>query len=192
MNHEPITHLLFTVNCDMNNLLINDQSGDTALSKARQVTQFLKLVVFSMGGLNLALRIESVYKVVNHTPVYSSGLNHVGVAHMGEREVTVVDLYWRFFKGSQTHELSTTGYLVIVKNTTGELYGIPVAKTPVLIEVPLSMIRVLPESYRRADTLEVASHVAVIPQEGAPLTVFLLDVDLLLPIFQQITAAHLR
>lgn len=193
MNHEPITHLLLTVNCDMNNLLINAQSGDTALSKARQVTTpFLKLVVFSMGGLNLALRIESVYKVVNHTPVYSSGLNHVGVSHMGEREVTVVDLYWRFFKGSQTHELSSTGYLVIVKNTTGELYGIPVAETPVLIEVPLSMIRVLPESYRRADTLEVASHVAVIPQEGAPLTVFLLDVDLLLPIFQQITAAHLH
>jgi hypothetical protein len=29
------------------------------------------------------------------------------------------------------------------------------------------MIRVLPESYRRSDTLEVASHVVVIPQEAA-------------------------
>jgi purine-binding chemotaxis protein CheW len=51
------------------------------------------------------------------------------------------------------------------------------------------MIRVLPESYRRSDTLEVASHVVVIGQEAAPLTLFLLDVDLLLPIFQAIAPA---
>jgi purine-binding chemotaxis protein CheW len=59
------------------------------------------------------------------------------------------------------------------------------------MEVPLSTIRVLPESYRRADTLEVASHVAVIPQEAGSLSVFLLDVDQLLPIFQEIRASKL-
>jgi purine-binding chemotaxis protein CheW len=77
-----------------------------------------------------------------------------------------------------------------VQNTTGELYGIPVAETPVLMEVSLSQVRVLPESYRRADTLDVASHVAVIPQETAPLTLFVLDVDLLLPIFQQMAVTQ--
>ena len=51
------------------------------------------------------------------------------------------------------------------------------------------MFRVLPDAYRRADTLEVASHVAVIPQGGVPLTVFLLDVQLLLPVFQELAAA---
>ncbi|NES01156.1 MAG: chemotaxis protein CheW, partial [Symploca sp. SIO1B1] len=50
---------------------------------------------------------------------------------------------------------------------------------------PLSQIRILPESYRRADTLDIASHVAVINQAGVALTVFLLDVELLLPIFQK-------
>jgi purine-binding chemotaxis protein CheW len=174
----------------MNNVLIPSKANDSVLPNARQVMPILKLVVFTMGGLNLALRIESVYKVVNHTPVYSSGLNHVGVAHLGEQEVTVVDLHWRFFKSSQAREFSANGYLVIVKNTTGEFYGIPVPETPVLIEVPLSTIRVIPESYRRADTLEVASHVAVIPQDGTSLSVFLLDVDLLLPIFQALKAAE--
>jgi purine-binding chemotaxis protein CheW len=57
------------------------------------------------------------------------------------------------------------------------------------MEVPLSRFRVLPEAYRRADTLEVASHVAVIPQHETPLTVFLLDVELLLPRFQELAAA---
>ncbi len=174
----------------MNNLSIDLQFGASELSPTRQVTPFLKLVVFGIGSLNLALRIESVYKVLNHTSVYSSGLNHVGVAHVGDGEVTVVDLYRRFFKSNQTSESNPSSYLVLVKNTTGELYGIPVADTPVLMEVPLSTIRVLPESYRRADTLEVASHVAVIHQEGTPLTVFLLDVDLLLPVFQELTAAR--
>ena len=107
---------------------------------------------------------------------------------MGEREVTVVDLSWQFFKSSSISD--SGGYLVIVQNTTGEFYGIPVAATPVLIQVALSMFRVLPESYRRADTLEVASHVAVMPQQGTPLTVFLLDVELLLPIFQKLTIAR--
>lgn len=179
----------------MNNLLIKSPSSHANLSKVRQATPFLKLVVFTIGGLNLALRIESVYKVVNHTPVYSSGLNHVGITHLGDslrdssasQEVTVVDLHWRFFKSSQASDLNVGGYLVIVKTATGELYGIPVPETPVLIEVPLSTIRAVPESYRRADTLEVASHVAVIPQEGNPLTVFLLDVGLLLPIFEELS-----
>ena len=174
----------------MSNLVINSQASDTEFFQTRKVTPVIKLIVFDLGGLNLALRIESVYKVVDRTPVYSSGLNHVGVAHMGEREVTVVDLYWRFFKSGHASELTSNGYLVIVQNQTGELYGIPVANTPVLMEVPLSQIRALPDSYRRADTLEVASHVAVIPQEGSPLTIFLLDVDLLLPIFQELTTAQ--
>jgi purine-binding chemotaxis protein CheW len=167
----------------MNNHLINVGSDDTALSQTQQATPIVTLVVFGMNRLNLALRIESVHKVVNHTPVYSSGLQPVGVTHMDDDQITVVDLHRRFFKESHTDESSKGGYLVVVKNTSGELYGIPVAETPILMDVPLSMIRVLPESYRRADTLDVASHVALIPQEAAPLTVFLLDVDLLLGIF---------
>jgi purine-binding chemotaxis protein CheW len=174
----------------MNNHFINVQSADTTVFQERQVTPNLKLVVFVMGSLHLALRIESVYKVVNQTTVHSTGTGSVGVAHVGNREVTVVDLYRRFFKESQISSSGLVSHLVLVQNTTGELYGIPVADTPVLIEVPLSMIRVLPQSYRRADTLDVASHVAVIPQEATPLTVFLLDVDLLLPVFQQSRTAH--
>lgn len=170
----------------MNNLLSPEQQ----LQEPREVTRLLKLVVFTMGNLNLALPIESVYKVVNHRPVYSSGVLPIGVTHLGDIEITVVDLYRRFFQESLKSESSQRGYLIIVQNTTGELYGIPVAETPVLMEVPSSLIRILPESYRRADTLDVASHVAVIPQETAPLTVFLLDVEILLPLFQSLSVVQ--
>jgi chemotaxis signal transduction protein len=170
----------------MTNLLPYQQQ----LQQPREITRLLKLVVFTMGNLNLALSIKSVYKVVNYTPVYSSGVVPVGVTQLGDLEITVVDLYRRFFQKSLVNYSSQGGYLVIVQNTTGELYGIPVAETPVLMEVPSSLIRVLPESYRRADTLDVASHVAVIPQENSSLTVFLLDVELLLPLFQSLYVAH--
>jgi len=68
-----------------------------------------------------------------------------------------------------------------MQNKTGELYGVPVADAPILIDVPLSAIRLLPESYRRSDTVNIARHVAVIPQDSGAKTIFLLDVDLLLP-----------
>lgn len=164
------------------------RSSDFEQARQERLAPRFKLIVFRLGGLHLALPIESVYKVVNRTPVYGSGLSSIGVAHVGDGEVTVVDLYRRFFKSDEYDEFESSNYLAIVRHKTGELYGIPVAETPILMEVPLSMIRVLPESYRRADTLEVASHVAVIPQEAAQLTVFVLDVDLLLPIFQEIAA----
>ncbi|NES19876.1 MAG: chemotaxis protein CheW [Symploca sp. SIO3E6] len=145
----------------------------------------VKLIVFQMGSLNLALPIEVIYKILNHKPIYGSGTNQVGVVHLDEQEVTVVDLYRRLFNSGSTSEDYQNSYLVIVQNATGELYGIPVADTPILMEVPLSQIRILPESYRRADTLDIASHVAVINQTEVALTVFLLDVELLLPIFQK-------
>jgi purine-binding chemotaxis protein CheW len=148
-----------------------------------KATALLELIVFSIDRLNLALPIESVYKVVNHTPISGSGVGTVGVTRVDEHQVTVIDLYRRFFKSNQTGEYSTGGYLVLVQAPRGELYGIPVIDTPVLMEVPLSLIRVLPESYRYADTLDVASHVAVIPQQEASLTIFLLDIERLLPVF---------
>lgn len=172
----------------MSNQLLHLQSGEPELSQKRTTASLLKLIVFNMGRLNLALRIESIYKVVNHTSTYGSGLGAVGVTHLGEGEITVVDLHQRFFKASQLSESNLNSYLIVVQNTTGELYGIPVAETPALMEVPRAMIRVLPESYRRSDTLDVASHVAVIPQDGTPLTIFVLDVDRLLPIFQKLAA----
>lgn len=140
----------------------------------------LKVIVFAIGSLNLALPIESVYKVLNRTPVYGSGIKQVGVTHIGDRGITVIDLHQRFFKSNQPDASETSGYLVVMQNKIGELYGIPVPNTPVLMDVPLSTIRVLPESYRHADTVDIARHVAVIPKDSASLTIFLLDIDLLL------------
>lgn len=158
----------------MKNTLTNSKSLSLRQSNTRNAGASLKVIVFEMGNLNLALRIESVYKVMSQIPIYGSGLNSVKIAQVGDREVTVVELHRRFFA-------PRGDYLVIIQNGKGELYGIPVAVVPVMREVPLSSVQVLPESYRHADLLAIASHVCHIPQQEAPLTIFLLDVEQLLP-----------
>lgn len=151
-------------------------------AKAEKIARVLKLLVFSVGSLNAAIRVEFVQKVVNKVTVYSSEFGYLGVANVGDEEITVIDLHERFFKSNQNRNSSLNGYLAIVKNNLQEKFGIWVVHTPVLMEVPLSQVRTLPESYRRANTLEIASHVAVIPQETASMTLFLLDPDrMLLP-----------
>lgn len=140
----------------------------------------LKLIVFDIGKLTVAFTIEKVYKIINRTPVHGSGLSHIGVTHIEDREVTVVDLHQRLFGTPQLHDIQAQGYLVIVQSTRGELFSIPTVSAPTLMEVPLSRIRALPESYRRSDTLEIASHVTLIPQPEKPLTIFILDVNQLL------------
>jgi purine-binding chemotaxis protein CheW len=50
-----------------------------------------------------------------------------------------------------------------------------VSQAPTLIDLSLEQIRLLPDAYRRADTLKIASHVTVIPDKNATKTIFILD-----------------
>lgn len=137
----------------------------------------LRLIVISLGKLTLACRIETVYKVVNWSEIYSSGLGHTGVTHIDGQAVVVVDLHRKLFNTSipESH-----GYFVIVKPEMGELVAIPVATSPTLMDVAREHVRVLPKSYRQSDTLAIASHVAVVPHANETLTIFFLDENTLL------------
>ena len=162
------------------NHLVNASMTDIRQVKTTVPTPTLKAIACKVGHLNLAIRIESVDKILKQTPVYSSGLNSVGIAHVSDREVTVFDLERHLFQTSSM-DTAQTGYLVVVRNAANELCGIPVALLPTLIDIPLPTLRLLPESYRHSDTLGIASHVALIPQPESLLTLFLLDLNLDLP-----------
>lgn len=134
-----------------------------------------KFLLFQVGKLFLALSVDQIQKVINYTPVFGSGLGAFGVAHIGDEEITVIDLHQQFFKTSQTMIPGQKGYLILSKINLGETFALWVAQTPTLIDVPLSQIRALPESYRQGDTLAAASHVMLIPNLTETMTVFLLD-----------------
>ncbi|MEM7793282.1 MAG: chemotaxis protein CheW [Cyanobacteria bacterium P01_C01_bin.118] len=140
--------------------------------------QTLKLIVMNLGPLTIACRIKSVYKVVRQVQIHSSGLGHTGITHLDDQAVTVVDLHQKLFKVSMPAEAE--GYFVILSTQSGNLIAIPVAKSPNLMDVRCDQIKVLPNSYRHSDTLSIASHIAIIPNEKKSLTVFLLDENTLL------------
>ncbi|MBF2056092.1 MAG: chemotaxis protein CheW [Cyanobacterium sp. T60_A2020_053] len=138
----------------------------------------VKLLVFPIGNLNMALHIDVVQKIVNFSTVYSSGLNHYGMVNLEGEEITVLDLNQRLFHLPQTFENQEKKYLLLAQNSGGERFGIIIQNTPSLFDVTLNRIRALPASYRQADTLKIATHVTMIPlEEEKELTVFILDPD---------------
>ncbi|WP_107666919.1 chemotaxis protein CheW [Cyanothece sp. BG0011] len=143
-------------------------------------TRRRKLLIFKTGTLHLALPVESVKKITHYTPIQGSGVTAVGLIHVDEMEITAIDLHKRLFKVSQP-PLSGRQFLILAKNSVEELFGILVSQTPSLLELPLNQIRTLPDSYRRGDTLEIASHVTRVQDNDQLLTVFILDVDRLVP-----------
>lgn len=153
----------------MSNLIV-DSSFNTAVQSNRSI----KLLVFEMGKLTLALPILQVQKVVKQIEVYGSGLSHVNLAHFPEQEIAIVDLHQKLFGISLTQSESS-GYLIISKNIIDEPLGIAVSQAPTLMDISLEQIRLIPDTYRRADTLEIASHVTVISQKDAVKTIFILD-----------------
>lgn len=153
----------------MSNLIV-----DSHLHKSVPSDVLIKLLVFEIGKLTLALPILQVQKVVKQMEVYGSGLSHVNLTHFPEQEIAIVDLHQKLFGVSLTQ--SDTGYFIISKNIAGEPLGIVVSQAPTLIDVFLEQIRLLPDAYRRADTLAIASHVTVIPdRDDVTKTIFILD-----------------
>ena len=144
----------------------------------------IKLLVFPIGSLNVALSIDQVQKVINYSAVMGSGLNHYGLVNIGDEEVTVIDLHKKLFNQGPKLSSDDKKYLLLAQNSANETFAILIKNSPELYDVNSSLIRALPESYRRADTLKIASHVFMVNQnEETEKTIFILDPDeLIVPI----------
>lgn len=146
-------------------------------SKSSKAIKTIKLVVFSVGNLNFAFNIDVVQKVINYAAMVSSGLNHFGLVNIGDRQITVIDLHRKLFNVSQSEDVDNLKYLILVRNSADELFGIIVNEAPSLLDIELENIRIIPPSYRNSDTLRIASHVTIILTEKGEETTFLLDPD---------------
>jgi chemotaxis signal transduction protein len=143
-------------------------------------TPTAKLIYFSMGDLLLALPMTHVKKVINRPIAYGSGLSAATVTMVDEIQLPMIDIHRLLFQQPLTIDADRPGYLILVKLNPTELLGIPVPETPVLLDVPLTAIRALPESYRESDTLSIASHLVRSEEETGDRTLFLVDVQRLL------------
>lgn len=149
------------------------------LPEVKASQEEMKVISFAIGKLNCAIHLFSVYKVVNSTRLYGKDNNWVNIMHVGDREIVILDLRRRLFPNESIDLPTERVYVIVLQNAQGDLYGIPVTGIPAIMQIPIEQIRVLPETFRQANALGIASHVAVIPQGEGSLTLFLLDVELL-------------
>jgi len=153
------------------------------MKTAETTTGTLRVVTFLVGDLTLAVPIHSVYRVLSQISIAGSGERGVGVAHLEDYELTVFDLEYKLFTEPRQQGIihAPTGSHLIVVQSQAEVLGLLVKQAPTLMNLARDRVRVLPASYRKTDTLGFCSHVAVLQEEKEMTTVFLLDVEQLMP-----------
>lgn len=154
-------------------------------SRQPHLESTLQCITVRLNQLTIALPINCVDKVIKQTPVLSSGLNPMGVTHYEGNPITVVDLYHHLFQHRQAPHPNQS-YLIIAKTGQGQKFALPIQGAPNLMAFPSRELRVLPSSYRRADTLGIASHVVrKTSATGEDTTFFILDMDYLAKVQRQ-------
>jgi chemotaxis signal transduction protein len=134
----------------------------------------LKVLVFALGHLYLALRLDGIRKVIPMPEILKSGDKLLGIAHFETQEVMVLDLCRTIF-GAPAGQPG--GYLIVIQ-AIASLYGITVPSLPVIKTVAIADFHPVPTEYRALDTLGIAEQMAQITLDTAEtVTVFLLDAD---------------
>jgi chemotaxis signal transduction protein len=107
-----------------------------------------------------ALPLEAVAKIVVCPPLTSKITQGIGTIELDSQILTIVDLSYKF-----NLECSSDSYrfLILFKLDNGESCGIPVAKSPLTLDIPFDTIRTIPQSFRQANDLYFATHMAIVP-----------------------------
>ncbi|NEP63514.1 MAG: chemotaxis protein CheW [Symploca sp. SIO2G7] len=155
-----------------------------------------KFIVFKIADYFLALPIQDVLKVLNCPSEVRGDLRTMGLVQMGRHLIRVWDWHQELAHlsspqsppiNSNVSQLVPTGvlpkppvkqtFLVITRDYQGELCGIAVDEPPNLVELPLELMQILPQSQHHSSVFEMVSHVAVLSSEALATTIFILDVE---------------
>jgi chemotaxis signal transduction protein len=142
----------------------------------------LKVVSFAIAGYRLGLPMEAVLRVVNCPLELQNRSGMVELIHLGSHAITVLNLHSHLALKQVSQRSDAQQFLVVTPSSPGEFCAIRVDTPPDLVELPLAMIRKLPQPYRNGHPLNIASRVAVLPQGKATLAVFLLDMNRVLEV----------
>jgi chemotaxis signal transduction protein len=161
-------------------MLATSQSG---LRKQHLAT--MKVLVFSLGDLFLALRLEGVQKVMKMPQIFKSGDKFLGITQWEGKDVLVLDLYRHIYG---TPAAQDKGHLIIVRTTT-TFFGLAVDTVPTMVDIPLAEICPVSAEFRNRDTLGIAeSMVQVALGKQEKQMAFLLDFSLLLQLANTVQA----
>ena len=164
----------------------------------------VRLIVFKIAKYWLALPMKVVLNVRDFSSNIRESSRDNKLIHLDNRSFTLLPLKPILVKPNKANialgqglgetaaitkssiDLSSVGeFLIIVKTPGGDACAIPVDRLPTMINLPLSTIRKLPDSYSQSYLLGMANYVAVWqwPKGHATrtktekLTIFLLDLE---------------
>jgi chemotaxis signal transduction protein len=137
-----------------------------------------KFITFTIANYSLALPIAEVLQVVQSPFSSDDELSQMGMVQLGRHTIRVLDLPQQL--GLENSGQLCQPFLLITQSSAQEFSAIPVSEPPSLMELPLETWQSLPRSNQSSGLLKIASYAAVIAQEAATTTIFLLDLNRIL------------
>ncbi len=144
------------------------------LSHITSDIKLLKVLVFEMKNYFLALPLTVIFKVINCPPITDTTDSSLGIVDFEGQPVTVVNLAQKLSPQSLTTQKLQQRFLILSQTRRGELCGIPIDKSPALIELPMDNISSLPMAARQVYPANIATHVAILPKPEGSVKIFLL------------------
>jgi chemotaxis signal transduction protein len=143
----------------------------------KQKVATTKILVFSLGELHLALRLEGVQKVIKMPQIFKSGDKFLGITQFENRDVIVLDLHRQIYGVSAPHQ---KGHLIIVR-AVENTFGLAVGTLPTMLDVPQTAFCAVSDDFREQDSLGIAESIVEVALHKHQNTMaFLLDSSLLL------------
>ncbi|NEO01805.1 MAG: hypothetical protein F6K50_42415 [Moorea sp. SIO3I7] len=156
----------------------------------------VQIIVFKIAKYWLALPMKVVLKVRDFSSNIRESTRDNRLIHLDNRTFPLLPLKPILVKPSKAKvalgqglgetaavrqfpiDLSNVGeFLIIVQTPGGDACAIPVDRLPTMIDLPLSTIRKLPDSYSQTYLLGMANYFAVWQSEADKLSIFLLDLE---------------
>jgi chemotaxis signal transduction protein len=144
------------------------------LSHVNNDVNLLKVLVFEMADRFFALPLNVIFKVIECPPITNTVHRGIGMADFEQQTITVVNLAQRLSPQIMDLQTPKKRFLILTQTRQGQLCGIPIDKSPALIELPVENIHQLSSSYRQMNPLCIATHMAILPESEGSLKIFLL------------------
>jgi purine-binding chemotaxis protein CheW len=139
-----------------------------------------RAVVFAIAGHFLALPLTAVVKVVSAAAASHLPSAQPSLIYLDNQPITLLNLQPCLSAVATSHAsvqpLLYPGQFLLIASDQEQLFAISLNQVPTLMELPLSVVRLLPKTYRQS-IQNIAFHVAVLTHETQTQTILLLDLQ---------------
>ncbi len=138
----------------------------------------IRTITFTTAGYLFALPMQAVLKVSHCPQPTDESFDEVGLFYLGNETVAILELGDRLGL-SPAASSPEQRFLILVRATSGELYGIQIGDLPNMFDLPTAQIRPLPPKARQSPLRQVAKYAARCQADEREQLLLLLDLSLL-------------